>query len=486
MALFNKSLKKTKQTTNRAGGAAYKQTPEVALASMLLTSFAQDQYYRKANTTFAELVKLLTEVDAEFAAKAGIYARTKYGMRSISHVLAAELSAYASGEKWAKSFYEKIIYRPDDMLEILSYYMNKGGKTVPNAMKKGFAQAFGKFDAYQLAKYRGENRAVKLVDAVNLVHPKPTAKNAEALRKLMAGELKSTTTWEAKLTKAGQTAENAKDKAKKKEAAWKELIESRKLGYFALLRNLRNIADQSPKTLNAALKMLKDERLIKKSLVLPFRYLTAYKQFDGTDAKSRKIRAALDVAIEISCNNVPALKNTLVAIDNSGSMQSRVANSKHLMCSEAGAIFGMVLAKKCNADIMEFGTTARYIKYNLNDSVTHFGATFADKNKVGHGTNFHAIFEKANRKYDRIVIFSDMQAWIGGTSPAAESLKTYKNRTGANPYVYAFDLLGYGTSQFTTGQVFQLAGFSDKVFDIMSMLETDRNALVNEIKKVEL
>lgn len=485
MALFNKSSKKAKMTQNRAGGQAFKQTAEMQLASMLLTSFAQDQYYRSATQTFDELAKLLAKVKPEFAAKAGIFARNEYGMRSISHVLAAELSAYASGQVWAKAFYNQIVRRPDDMLEIISYFMANGGKTVPNAMKKGFAQAFGKFDAYQLAKYRGENRGVKLVDVVNLVHPKPTDKNAKALNDLVNGTLKSTGTWETQLTQAGQTAENDKDKAAKKAAVWKELVGSRKLGYFALLRNLRNIAEQSPKTLNKALEMLIDDRLIKKSMVMPFRFLTAYKQFYGQSAQGRKVRKYLSKAIEKSVNNVPYLENTLVVIDNSGSMQSAVSNSQHMACVEVGAIFGMIVAKRSNADIMEFGTTARYINYGLNEDVMRFGAGFAGRNKVGHGTNFHAIFQKAKKAYDRIVIFSDMQAWINYNEPSS-AVRQYMKRTGANPFIYAFDLRGYGTKQFSSDKVFQLAGFSDKVFDTMSLLETDRQALVNTINKVEL
>ena len=92
------------------------------------------------------------------------------------------------------------------MMEIMAYFHENGGKSLPNAMKKGFAAAFDKFDAYQLAKYRGENKSVKLVDLVNLVHPFPNEKNADALKALVAGELKSTGTWEAKLTQAGQKA----------------------------------------------------------------------------------------------------------------------------------------------------------------------------------------------------------------------------------------------------------------------------------------
>lgn len=155
MAKFNTKSPKAKTITeNLAGGQAYKQSDELALASVLLTSFVSDQFYRTDNETLVQLRTLLGKVDTEFAAKACIYARDKFGMRSISHALAAELAPYLSGKDYAKSFYEKIVIRPDDMMEILAYYNKNCGDKIPNSIKKGFAKSFNKFDNYQIAKYR--------------------------------------------------------------------------------------------------------------------------------------------------------------------------------------------------------------------------------------------------------------------------------------------------------------------------------------------
>ena len=41
-----------------------------------------------------------------------------------------------------------------------------------------------------------------------------------------------------------------------------------------------------------------------------------------------------------------------------------------------------------------------------------------------------------------------------------------------------------GTEPSKGTKVFALAGFSEKVFDIMQLLETDREALINEIEKI--
>ena len=107
------------------------------------------------------------------------------------------------------------------------------------------------------------------------------------------------------------------------------------------------------------------------------------------------------------------------------------------------------------------------------------------KTAVGHGTNFHSIFEVANKAYDRICIFSDMQGWIGYDSPV-RSFNAYKKRVGANPKIYGFDLTGHGTMQFPEDGVYCLAGFSDKIFSLMKLMEQDKKAMLTAIKNVEL
>ena len=156
------------------------------LVSILLTSFANDSFYRSAGDTFDQLKKLIAKCDKKFVAQAAVYARTQFGMRSITHVVASELAKYVSGELWAKDFYSSIIYRPDDMMEIISYHAANNGK-ISNSMKKGLAKAFDKFDRYALAKYRGEGKGYKLIDIVNLVHPIPIEKNSEAINALVKG-----------------------------------------------------------------------------------------------------------------------------------------------------------------------------------------------------------------------------------------------------------------------------------------------------------
>jgi len=490
MSRFNRStagVVATPDTTNFAGGAAFSQTPEMELASLLLTSFVRDEYYESANDLLTRVRALLPQVSPEFAAKAAIFARDEFGMRSISHVVAAELARYVSGQPWGKSFYDQIVVRADDMTEILSYYwsQNGNGASVPNAMKKGFGRAFGRMDGYKLAKYRGEGKEVSLVDVVNLVRPVPSDKNRDALSKLVAGKLRNENTWEARSSAAGSDTDA-------KAAVWESLMDEGRMPYFALLRNLRNIeATGNDELIERACAQLVGDNP-GEHRILPFQFLTAYENVsDG------RVKRAVSEALDGACENVPSLSGRmLIAIDHSDSMTMRgngfVFGSRKRIADAFGAI---MLRSNNAADIMVFGTDAGLVGgTNPGDSTLTLAKQLdALPPPGGHGTSFHRIFEVAQKKYDRVVIFSDMQAWQEsrqstwyGYQHPGESLKAYERRVGHRPFVYSFDLAGHGTLAFPEKRVFSLAGISHKVFDLMEGLEQDPKALVSKINSVKL
>ncbi|MCB1095543.1 MAG: TROVE domain-containing protein [Verrucomicrobiae bacterium] len=474
---FNKLLqRKSKRTTvNLAGGEAYAESPKLKLISMLLTSFLEDKFYRSGNDTVACLRKLANEVgDDRFVAKAALYARHEAGMRSVSHLIAGDLAARVKGAEWTKRFFDRIVRRPDDALEILAYSMAVHGKPLPNALKKGIGAALARFDHYQLEKYCGGSAELKLVDAVNLVHPPHT----EALRALMNGTLAPAATWETGLTQAGQNAHSESDKVVRKAAAWTELMRSRKIGYFALLRNRRNILEQAPEATDDVIKLLTDRALIKRSLVLPFRFRTALDALASVPgARNQMVIAALSDAVDLPLHNVPRFDGrTLIAMDCSGSMIGRPM--------KIGSLFAAVLFKASDADMMLFSGSARYVALNKNDSTLTIASRIEEKAEWS-GTNFHAVFDQAKGAYDRVIILSDMQAWIGRHTPKS-AFDAYVARSGKRPRIYSFDLAGHGTLQFPEREVYALAGWSDKVLDTLKFLEQDKHALVREIENIEL
>ena len=481
-------------TTNLAGGKAFKESPKVEIATQLLTSFVNDQFYRSADAGMQNVARLVA-LEPEFAAKAAVFARHEYGMRSISHVVAGEIAHAdsAKGAAWRRRFFDAVVRRPDDITEILAYFMSKHGGTMPHAMKDGLRAAFGKFNAYALAKYKGEGSEMKLVDAVNLLHPKASERNADALDLLVKGELKSFDTWESELSAAGSDADE-------KAGAWKKLLKENKLGYFALLRNLRNILKtEDEDVVNMACEALVNEEAIKKSLVLPFRFYSASRELQKL-AGANKVLRAVNKACDLALANVPQFPGkTLIALDSSGSMMGGVVGTGGrggrgrsedvgVSPAEIGSLFAAALCKANDgADLMLFSDSAKYLTLSTDSPVLTTMDAIKGKFYCG-GTNFHAIFQTANKKYDRIIILSDMQGWMSSgygysdSGAPTTSFKAYKTRTGADPVVFSFDLQGYGTLQFPENKVMCLAGFSDKTLDMMKMLEGDRNALVSTIE----
>lgn len=155
---------------------------------MVLTSFGDHKFYRTASQEIVKLRGLLGKVDPSFAARLAVYARDVYGMRTISHILAVELLPYISGEySGVSAFYDRMVVRPDDMTEMLAYWMQKNKikqhqkrKKLPYAMKRGFASALSRMDAYRLL-LRNINNIMEQTDLVDLLCEKLV--DAEAIRR---------------------------------------------------------------------------------------------------------------------------------------------------------------------------------------------------------------------------------------------------------------------------------------------------------------
>jgi len=317
---------------------------------------------------------------------------------------------------------------------------------------------------------------------VNLTHPVSTG----SLDKLMKGKLGPAQTWEAGLSDVGQRAKDDVEKTQLKAAVWSDLLLKDKVGYLALLRNIRNLLESviDYPVLEKAVATLTDPRLIKKSLVFPFQIQTAYDVVAPlTTANTRMLLSALSLAAEHSLSNVPVFDGgTLIAMDLSGSMTAAVGTST---AAKVGSLFAASLWKSNpGSDLMIFGSNAQYMPLQKLDL-----GLFALAEELGRcnqgGTNFHNIFRAARRKYDRIIIISDCQAWEEYETPK-EALSVYQQTFNVRPHIYSLDLCGMGTMQFPENRVYAIAGFSEKIFDVMKMLETDRSALVNTIKNVDI
>jgi len=506
----------THEVVNAQGGQSIKLIPELELVGLLATGL-DGRFYEKESERESRLIDVIKTVgkkDPELVAKALVYARSVMGQRSVTHVGAVAAVSVLSGLPLATNFFTKrdrkenhggIVYRLDDMLEIVAYYfLRNPGKPLPNSIKRGFKKALESADTYELAKYQGGGKTISMVDIVNLVHPHPSEKMQDTFKKLMKGELKQFNTAEDKNTKAGQeVAEKVKSgKITKEEGAvelmeakadnWKQLIEEGTLGYLALLRNLRNIVTvASDEVFSKALEMLVDEKRVRKSLVFPHQIDIAFEVLMTEDkvpqVRRTRLLTAVNKAYELAIPNLTDLftyGRTAVVIDTSGSMTSPVAMGKSRINSRAvekAALIGVTLAKGIGADMYHFSTSCSQLTYNPVDSVNTI-KNFVVNRSFGGGTNFESIFRTLNGKYDRVFVISDMQ---GSDSLLAGSTYQSYVRAHGQPYVYSIDLCGYGNTMFKQNQkLINLYGYSSDIYEFVKTAEIDPKAILKEIRKI--
>ena len=205
---------------------------------------------------------------------------------------------------------------------------------------------------------------------------------------------------------------------------------------------------------------------------------------------------SLEAAASHTAENIPGFEeNTrvLLACDVSGSMCSPVSKNSSVMCYHIGLLFSMLMKQRCKnvvtgmfGDVWKtFDMPSDSILQNTVDMLSH-------KGEVGYSTNGHKVIEwliKEHREMDKVMLFTDCILWSSeGSShndPLAKNWDRYKREVAPHARLYIFDLAGYGQSPISMKRddVFFIAGWSDKVFDILAAVERGKSA-IDEIRRI--
>lgn len=474
MAKFNGT--NTMKTTNKSGHVAYKMADKEKLVSMVLTTMFGEPKYYGDNTS--DLVELAEKADKEFVSKLAVYARKEAHLRSVSHALTAIIARH--GSQYIRQTVNGVIERADDITEILSCYMNMYGKPIPNGLKRALAGAMNKFDEYQFAKYNGGNKSVKFRDVLRICHPKGKNKQQEELfGKIICDTLETPYTWEVELSTKGNTKE-----------VWEELIDSGKVGYMALLRNLRNILNAGPDNINKVYEKLSNKNAVLKSKQLPFRFLSAYKMVMGI-ASSRALDA-LEQAAEYSLENIETIKGkTLIAIDKSGSMDSGVSAKSNITCEDIASLLGVMANKICeDAEVVCFDTRLYHNNLPSRNGIISNALSCISN---GGGTDLTLPLQyilKTHKKFDRMIMLSDNEinsGWHGGFSRTCQPfVDRYRKKVNKDFWVHAIDIAGYGTQQFIGEKTNILAGWNERVLEFINLVESGGDNLVKMIENYKV
>ena len=382
----------------------------------------EDTFYESGEDIATRIHTLANQCDAGFVADLAVEVRQKHGLRHAPLWLILSLLPRKdlSGKAKADAI-TNVISRCDELTEVIAMYWASSahnGKegVLPNALKRGVAGAFAKFDEYQFGKYRGEGKAVTLRDAMFLTHPEPQDEaRAELYKRLANDELKTPDTWEVGLSTGGD-----------KKETFTRLLREGKLGYLATLRNIRNMVDAG---VHVPLIVERLESPKGRKGVLPFQFISAALMVPGFEQ-------TLDNAMIASLEEMEMFPGrTCILVDTSASMGSPVSQRSILRAVDAAAGMAIMTRELCdNVKVYAWSSTCKEVPARrgmaLRDAIVN--------TDVGHATYGNEAVQRAVKDgpWDRCIMVTDMQmhtrlqSWPEIAHKYIVNVRSYQNGVG--------------------------------------------------------
>lgn len=381
----NKAVKNTLRTFE--GALAIPQTGITALRRMVANALlGEDQFYIDGVTIKQRIAELAALVPVDQVADLAIEVRESMNLRHVPLWLTLAVINRRLGPAFdTAALIERVCQRADEPAELLAMYWADGRKPIPAAMKRGLARAMLKFSSYGLAKYDRDG-IVKLKDVVRVTHPKAANDDqASVLGQLLSGTLQAPDTWEVALSGGDD-----------KREAFERLLREQKLGYMALLRNLRNMdqAGVDPDLVREAILARKGA-----DRVLPFRYVAAARA-------APRFEPWLDEALCAGIAQAPALTGeTIVLVDVSGSMNDKLSHRSDLTRMDAAA----TLASIIHGRLRVFTFSQEVKEVAPRRGMAGVAAVIGSQPHMGTYLG-KAVAQVSKLPHDRIIVLSDEQS----------------------------------------------------------------------------
>jgi hypothetical protein len=430
------------------GATAHPINAEQALRRSVLSCLLFEKEFYEDGVEISERIKTLAaSIQPETVAALAIEARTVMQLRHVPLLLLEVLSRTAAGRQDAlvSKTIERVISRADEMAEFLAIYTAGGdrrtakpghGHQFSAQVMRGLDLALRRFDAYQLAKYDRAGK-VKLRDVFRIVRPKPADEAQAALFKAAKdGTLPTPDTWEVALSSGAD-----------KKATFERLLREDRLGYLALLRNLRNMveADVDRELVVEKIGLRKGA-----SRVLPFRYVAAA-------LAAPMFEPAIDRALLTAIGElVPFTGCTAILVDVSQSMKSKLSAKSDMTRMDAAATLAAIFP---GDDVRMFTFSGTTVEVPARRGMAGIDAI---KNSQLHNGTYlgQAVAHLATLQglnFDRLVVVTDEQSHDRVPQPdsgSAYMINVASNRNG----------VGYG-------KWIHVDGFSENVIRFMREFE---------------
>src|SRR5580704_408002 len=121
--------------------------------SVLACMLWENQFYEDGVEIAGRISSLVPKVKPEAVAALAVEARGKMKLRHAPLLLAREMARQKDHRALVAKTLAEVIQRADELAEFVAIYWKDGKTPLSAQVKKGLAEAFRKFDEYQLAKY---------------------------------------------------------------------------------------------------------------------------------------------------------------------------------------------------------------------------------------------------------------------------------------------------------------------------------------------
>lgn len=536
-------------TTNRAGGKAYEFTPKHALAQIAATNTFNGTFYASAEDNLKLAQEAVSQVknDPEFIAKVAVFSRDKAYMKDMPAFLVATLAALDDGK--GSNAHDRSLFRRAFRKVI------DNGKMLRNFVQIGRSGAAGKvlnmssgsvraalqewFDSKSPeAIFRASvGNDPSLKDILKMARPKPEPKSAKAALYAYLTDTpfnEETQCYEQK--RRGDSGSiyvahsdpwsNLPEVVRQFNLYKKHPVGSPPNVEFRLLTSLELGTEQWAEIARNAGWMMtrmnlqtfdrhgvfKDKAMIKliadrlrnpeeiaKARAFPYQLLMAY---TATESVPPEIREALQDAMEVAIDNVPAIDGDVyIAVDVSGSMKSPITGyrpgaSSNVRCVDVASLFAASIVRKNRlAAVFPFDTSVHAVTgheiLNPRDSVMSNAQKLAKFG--GGGTNCSLVLQHLNSKEVRnakgVIYVSDNESWVDngyyrGTGTMEEWKKFEKRNPNAK--LINIDLTPRPNSQVSPQtNILQVGGFSDQVFEVVKSFLDHGNDSDHWVKVIE-
>lgn len=477
-------------TINEAGGSAYMLEPKARLMQYLMTGTLNGTFYASAENQLDALLNLTAEVDAEFLARAAIYARQRGYMKDAPALIVAVLTQKSPA--LAKTVFERVIDNGRMLRNFVQILRSgkSGRKSLGTAPKRLVQRWLEQASDVQLLN-ASVGQQPSLADIIKMVHPKPK----DATRECLYGWLIGKTVDVDKLPQIVQEFEQFKRGQGPLPAvdfrlltgfplSTEQWIDIARHAPWQMTRmNLNTFArhgvfgpKSEPDLTETIAARLRDADLVRRARAYPYQLLVAYANAQDVPMQ---IREALQDALDAALENVPELEGkTWVMVDVSGSMQSPItgtrsdASSKVQCIDVAALIASALLRKNRQAGVIVFNTIARLVALNPRDGVMRNTQKLSAL--LGGGTAISSGFDLLNQEGavgDTVIVVSDNQSWADTRQGATATMKAWELFRQRNPQarMVCMDLQPCGSVQAAPrADILHVGGFSDAVFDLLA------------------